>query len=411
VLVFNWLVRAPKAAAVSAALTIVACLATVVGVTGGPVQAQATSPAPQTGTVSPAYRIATEDSIEVQVVGNADLNALMVVLPDGTVNYPYTGRIVVAGKTVNEVETIIRKALVKRYVNPQVTVRVRDQKLRQVNVLGAVRTVGKLPMREGWRVLDAISAAGGLPTDRYEFYTATLYSPTTGTLTNLDLTKLFKDADPAQNVLLNADDMINIQSLDVSKVSVQVLGEVAKAGPVEVPRNGSIIDVLQAAGGPTPRAALKRALIERNDSTIPVDLSDYQKTGKEIAEKVQAGDRLVIPANKLEYYVFGQVAKGGTQFFPEDRKLMLSTALADAGGAVQGAEIKKTRVTRKKPDGTDYTQVVDVERMLKKGDYSKDIEIQPNDTIFVPASGKRSLSIIEMVGGLSSLVFIYQIIR
>lgn len=414
----NWLggalKRVAKAGRRSAAATVRASVAGItvglavtstLGMTAIPATAQQQQAKIQEGTAqglpgtvtSSAYRISVEDTLEITVVGGGgDLNLTTSVLTDGTITYPYVGRVRVDGKTTAEVEKIIRDVLKKKYLDPQVLVRVRERQVRQVNIVGVVKG-GKVAIRDGWRVSDALASVGGLPSDRTEFYTATLYQPSTGTVTQIDLTKLLRENDQTQNILLQPNDMLNVAELDVSQTTVQVVGEVGKPGPVVVPRTRSIIDVLQQSGGPTPRAALKKAVIERNGQAIPVDLSDYQKTGKEVSEKLQPGDRLVIPANRLEYYMFGAV-KGGTTPYPEDRILMLSTAIADAGGATQGAELKKTTVIRKAPDGTTKKITVDLERMLKKGDTSQDIAIEPGDTIYVPPTGKRSLSFFEIMG-------------
>jgi len=118
-------------------------------------------------------------------------------------------------------------------------------------------------------------------------------------------------------------------------------------------------------------------------------MRDYTKTGFDPKEKLQLGDRLVVPKNKNEYYLYGQVGHGGTVPYPEDKKLTVYQVIADSGGQVEGAELKHARLTRKRPDGSTISQEVNVEKMLKTGDLTKDVAVEPGDSIYVPGSYRR----------------------
>ena len=128
-----------------------------------------------------------------------------------------------------------------------------------------------------------------------------------------------------------------------AQTTVQVLGQVAKPGPMTWPRDGSIITVLQGAGGPTPLARLSQVTIERDSKNIMVDMRNYQKNGFEPSERLVPGDKLIVPENKQEYYVFGPVSRAGTQLYPDDRKLTVYSVLAQSG-TLQGTEYKKTKL-------------------------------------------------------------------
>ena len=107
------------------------------------------------------------------------------VLPDGTINLGRYGQLVVAGKTVAEVEAAVRaqidavlkdpktqQELRKAASDPQsppppreagpITVRVVTRQSKVYYVLGEVNSPGAFPLRGNETVLDAILAAGGL---------------------------------------------------------------------------------------------------------------------------------------------------------------------------------------------------------------------------------------------------------
>jgi polysaccharide export outer membrane protein len=81
---------------------------------------------------------------------------------EGTISLPYVGRKTVAGKTPNEVETLIRKKLKGVTGDPQVQVSLTGDLSGSVLVVGAVKTPGRFSALQGpLTLLDAINRAGG----------------------------------------------------------------------------------------------------------------------------------------------------------------------------------------------------------------------------------------------------------
>ena len=71
------------------------------------------------------YRLGSGDVITIQVLGEDELRREKIRLSDAaTISYPILGEIRLAGKTIAELERLIREGLKDRYlVNPQVTVK------------------------------------------------------------------------------------------------------------------------------------------------------------------------------------------------------------------------------------------------------------------------------------------------
>ena len=107
------------------------------------------------------YRLGSGDVISIQVLGEEDLKREKIRLSDAaTISYPILGEIKLFGKTVAELETLIREGLTGRYlVNPQVTVTINEYRSFFVN--GQVEKPGGYAFIPGLTVRKAISLAGG----------------------------------------------------------------------------------------------------------------------------------------------------------------------------------------------------------------------------------------------------------
>ena len=83
----------------------------------------------------------------------------------GTINYYFLGEVQVAGRTTSEVREDLTTRLNKDYlVDPQVTVDVKEYRVREVFVNGQVNKPGAISLtgEQELRILGAIFRAGGL---------------------------------------------------------------------------------------------------------------------------------------------------------------------------------------------------------------------------------------------------------
>jgi polysaccharide export outer membrane protein len=381
----------------AAAVATVICGGVLPATTFARQAAPAGSPVP-----SGVSKIVADDIIDVSVVDHPDVGHQYQVPPDGVIQVPFAGDINVIGMTISDLRTRLTKAFAKQFYKPLVTIAVRSA-AETVNVVGVAHG-GKLPLKQGERVLDAIASAGGLPFDRPEAFKATIIRAATAESQPIDVEKLFQ-GDAAQNLTLLSGDTIYIEEKAAALTTVQVIGEVAKPGPVIVPRDHSIVTVLQSAGGPTPMAALSHVTIDRDGQTMVVDMRKYQQTGFEPTEKIEAGDRLIVPQNKNLYYIIGAGGHTGTQIYPDDRQLTVYSAFSNSGGSTEGVDLSKVKLIHPESSGHDKVTLVNVSSMLKTGDLSADVPLVPGDTIYVPPAGTRKgLSAGEVIGLFSGVV-------
>ena len=134
-----------------------------------PIAAQAPVPRELEKTVLPSYIVQPGDVVLVEPVAlDSPLRfpADQTVLPDGTIDLGRFGRLRVAGKTLEQIESDVRGAVAALEKTPsEINVRLVNAQSAVYYVLGEVNSAGSFPLVGNETVLDAILIAGGL-TDR-----------------------------------------------------------------------------------------------------------------------------------------------------------------------------------------------------------------------------------------------------
>jgi polysaccharide export outer membrane protein len=124
-------------------------------------------PLPPSGSIqavdlSPEERLGIDDVFEVRVFGESDLSDTYRVAADGTIDYPFVGRISVIGMRSGDVQELIATKLKDGYLkSPQVSLMVKEWNSRKVSVIGQVQKPGSVAYFPNMTVVDAIAAAGG----------------------------------------------------------------------------------------------------------------------------------------------------------------------------------------------------------------------------------------------------------
>jgi polysaccharide biosynthesis/export protein VpsN len=160
----------------------------------------------------PDYKISPEDILVIQVVGEKDLPTEFRVSGSGTIDFPFLKQVEVAGKTPAEVKQKITELLDKDYlVDPQVTVDVKQYRVREVLVNGQVNRPGAIRLggEEKLTILAAIGRAGGL-SPRANTKKIRLIRP--GQFERVfTLNALTKESDPEKIPILEPGDIIQVQ--------------------------------------------------------------------------------------------------------------------------------------------------------------------------------------------------------
>ena len=169
-----------------------------------------------------------------------------LVNPDGTIFYPYTGRIRVDGQTVDEIRENITTLLSEYIRDPQIEVRVAQFNSKFVFVTGAVNKPGRVALRNTpLTLIDAIQLASGFaPNANHHELKITRQNQTAA----VSSYELLKAGDLSQNIILRPGDLIHVP--DDSTQRVYVMGEVNRPGQVGMGATRlSLTDVITQVGG------------------------------------------------------------------------------------------------------------------------------------------------------------------
>lgn len=136
--------------------------ASVAGCASNRTSAPPGAPAASEARAVPAQTLGTGDVFEVRVVGEADLSGSYRVASDGSISFPFCGRLAVGDQTATEVSEKLTACLANGYLkNPQVTVFLKEHNSKKVFVFGEVNKPGTFPFEDRMNVVQAITLAGG----------------------------------------------------------------------------------------------------------------------------------------------------------------------------------------------------------------------------------------------------------
>jgi len=360
------------------------------------------------------YVLGPEDVLVITVWGFPELTTEAAVRPDGKIAVPLAGTLQAAGLPVERLTQDLARAYAETILDPQVTVVVKEFRKIQVLVMGQVARPGTYPLAPGARLLDALSAAGGV-TDIADVQQARLLEQ--GTSPRVVNLQRALEGDPEANLPLLGGETL-VVSEDLANV-VSVGGEVARPGRYRLKGEVRVLDALILAGGLTDRASVSQALITRASGERPAfDLGRlmlYQDMNQNIV--LQPGDTLFIPDDTASrFYVVGDVARPGV--YPLKGHVTVLEAIAIAGGPTQhGVGTAKTvQIVRRNdgsgPDITASTRPGPVQRLgdrgvvmtldlgaMTRGDLSKDEPLRPGDVLVVPETGASAIPVILQVIG------------
>jgi polysaccharide export outer membrane protein len=354
------------------------------------------TPAQQGPAADPEYVLGPDDVIEIAVPTHSGLEKVVNIMPDGRITFPRIGEIVASGKTAGQLATEIKAGLEKTLNNVSVLVLVREMRANRVSVIGAVRQAGAFFMRGSWRLMDLLAAAGGLAT-KPSRVTGRLVRARTEVIV-LDLAAALEDPKSPANISLQRNDLILIEEIERSKLLVNVLGQVARPGTLEIDDDMTLLALLTMAGNPTQNAGLSRAYVLRDGKEIPINLRPLLVEGKHDAEietfKIKPGDVVFIPEIEERFAVMGIVGRPGYYVIPEKKKVTVIEALGMAGGQGPAADLRGAGLIRSRSGKPEMIKL-DLNALLKKSNMAYNLTMQPDDILFIPERGKKGISLGE----------------
>lgn len=347
--------------------------------------------------------LGAEDILEIQVGNHSDLDQTAIVAQDGKVTLRELGQFMAAGKTRAALQNEIQVQADKTLNNAPVYLNMKERHLQRFTIDGGVTAPGVYPLTPGMKVLDAISAAHGLPLKPTR-YTLKLIRKDKSQA--LSLPKIYSEPEGSVNMTLMPNDKLVFNEIELVRHKVTVLGQVVRPSTYEIDGDTTILTLLGQAGGISPAAALTKVTVNRGGTTIPLNLRPVLVKGN-VDESIlnfrfEDGDVLSVPGVETKFQVLGQVNRPASYVYPEQANITVLDALNTAGGPTALANLKNATIHRT-VDGKTSDIKVDFESLQKKGLASANVLIQPDDILVVPQKGRHAPGLNEILAPLSIL--------
>ena len=214
----------------------------------------------------PDVLLQARDVLNIVVVNETDLSGKFSIDADGTVSYPYVGRVKAAGVPLRELEATLRQRLAEGYYKePQISIVLERPGAQTVSVIGEVRQAGSFALVGATPLLDVLARAGA-PTDRagasIVITRPAPHGPDEATV-------------PSQTIRVNLlalqtgkeSEMVMVQPGDTVFVpraeSVYILGAVKMPGAYPIQSQTTVLQALALAGGLTDRGSFRGVRLVR----------------------------------------------------------------------------------------------------------------------------------------------------
>ena len=279
--------------------------------------------------VGPEYVLGPGDGVSVDLWGGVSRRFYQVVDHEGRLSLPEVGPLLVAGKSLAEVQESIQKTLRTQFRNVSADVSLSRLRAIRVYVVGDVVRPGAYDIGSLSTPLNALFAAGG-PTGRGSLRILKHYRGN----------QLVQDVDVYDLLLRGVKgDMQRLENGDTVQVpplgpEVTIEGMVRRPAVYEQKDEKSLADALALAGGLLPSATLRHIEVQRTvahekqtmlNLDIPQDQLPDQVTKSLEGFQIQDGDKIrifpIAPYTQDAVYLEGHVIRPGKYSFREGMRV------------------------------------------------------------------------------------------
>lgn len=273
----------------------------------------------------------------------------------------------------------------------------KEEKLlpRNVFILGEVYSPGSKIFKKDIKVIEAITMAGGIKKEADEAQAKVLRG---NTEIPVNIKQILGESRTDLNIDIKDGDILYVPMLPEFQEErlfsnrVYVSGGVQKVGLYKFKKKIGVLEVITMAGGFHREAYQNDTYIVRDGVKIPVKVKDYLATlDPALDRSVKDGDVVYVPKyNTVIVSVYGE-AKNQGQYEIKGKSIMLSDAIARAGGYTKDAVLSDIVVMRgdiRKPT----ILRADFKKYFKKKDLSQNVMLEEGDVVYIPKSKIASIS-------------------
>lgn len=377
----------------------------VFGLAGG-----ATSVLAQNQKENSSRRILAGDRLNISVREQPDMSRVYAVAGDGSVDFSFAGRVVIAELTSDEAARKLETVLEDKYFkNAHVTISIANFVEGDVLVTGAVASPGTLPFRGDsiLTLMEAISRSGGMAKNAAGDRVRILRWVPGGSMERqsieVNVQAMLDTMDFSKDQYLRPRDIIVVplRGEEDGGNEFLALGAVNQPGFHPYTEGLDVIKAVTLMGGVAEFADWSGARILRprpsgEFAIIPMDLGRlFSAADMSMNIPVQKGDIFFVPSIRnlvrAQVYLLGEVNRPGAVALSPGPNATVARLILDQGGITQYANSSKVQIQRTAPDGSKKTMLVDVGRILKQGSFEEDVPLQDGDVVIVPEKGLLGL--------------------
>lgn len=255
------------------------------------------------------YRLGKGDEITVDFPGRPEMQAKVVIGPDGRISLPLAGEVMVGELTRSEAAKTVQSALATYYSNLEVQVSVTKYTSNRVLLLGSVEHPGMLAFDGTPTLLEVITRGGmelgankiGQIPERCAIYRGS------DQVVWVELKALIESGNSLADLRLRRDDVVYVPNS--AERFVSVLGEVQHPGAVPLIHNSTLASVLAGAGGFTEKAGNtpRIQIVDPTSGTSRViTFKDVLDPTKSLEVTLRPGEIIYVPRTgfaRVTYYI------------------------------------------------------------------------------------------------------------
>ncbi|NET16683.1 MAG: polysaccharide export protein, partial [Okeania sp. SIO1H6] len=266
------------------------------------------------------YLLGPGDQLSIQVQRFPDLNVATTIGPEGTIQIPLVGTVLLQDLTILEAIAKITSELNQFIINPEVSISLVVQRPVRVTIAGEITRPGYYPVGGNYQISDALNAAGG--------------TTFTADLRNVEVRRTLADG----SVVAQGVDILTPLQMGGSPPDLRL-------------EDGDVVIVPYQTS------------ITAQDSDREL-LTNYSQAGPLATGIVTVNGEVERPG----YYQANQV----------------SSALLAAGGASLTADLRSILVRRKLSDGSVVEETIDLYTPLQNSTELPNILLKDGDAVIVP---------------------------
>ncbi|HWC72835.1 MAG TPA: SLBB domain-containing protein [Gemmatimonadales bacterium] len=312
------------------------------------------------GPVPPDYRLGPGDNLVLILTGDVELTYSLPVTREGFILIPQVGQVHVANLTLEQLRDVLYTRLgrvysgVRRGANAttRFDVTVANVRANQIYVVGEVAQPGAYQISSLGTVFTALYAAGGV-TDLARLRDVEVQRGGR-TIASLDLYDYLLRGDTRSDIRLETGDVIFVP---VHGSRVRLTGAVVRPAVYETKPDETLYDVVKAAGGFLPMAALERVKVERvlpgaersTQTTAHVTIDVQLANGLVPPFRLEDGDIVHVDSlrDAAEQYMVainGMVQQPGS--YPWHPGMTLRELMTLARGPKVGVDLREAEIAR-----------------------------------------------------------------